>query len=88
MTTKNDDDPVDPFSDGKLHPVGGVQKILSTSKSTVERLKATGKLAPWVYVGSRPYIKGSDLKRYIDNLPSKQPRQPTDDNQLLPEAAE
>jgi hypothetical protein len=72
MTNKpDDDDPVivDPLSDGKLHPMGSVAKLLGTSKSTIERLRAAGKLGPWFYMGTRPYMKGSDIKRFIDSLP-------------------
>jgi hypothetical protein len=84
MTTK-DDHPVDPFS--KPHPMGSVAKLLGTSMSTINRLRESGDLGPWFYIGSRPYINGTDIKRFIESRPAKRLRK-RDDGDQLPAAAE
>jgi hypothetical protein len=76
------DNIVDPFSEAMLHPKGGVANLLRISLSSVERFRQSGELAPWIYVGNRPYIKGSDLKRFIDSRSATRP------GAEIPEAAE
>jgi hypothetical protein len=80
----NDDDPINPFSRFKMHTLLAAARLLELSRSSIERHKASGKLGPWVQMGRRWYIRGSDIKRFIDS----QPTTGGSDDAEMPEAAE
>jgi len=70
--SNRDDDPINPFSEYQRHTLLGAAKLLAVSQSTIVRLRDSGRLGPWSQFGRRWYIKGSDIKRFIDgddNLP-------------------
>jgi hypothetical protein len=66
MSDKHDSVPIDPFNEHQLHTLNGAARLCGVSSQTMTRWKDANKIGPWIQFGRRWYIRGSDIKRFID----------------------